>query len=304
MTYAIGIDLGGTNIKAIVIDEKGREIHRLSRPTEDERNNTQSEGTNWKNAVKSIVHQLKTTFTNIQAIGLAAPGIVNADNTAILNMPGRMFGLDHFHWANFLEEERVPVLNDAHAALIAEYSFGVGRGYKHVAILTLGTGIGGGLIIDGKLHQGFIQRAGHLGHISVEANAFDLAISNNPGALELAIGDFTVKKRSFGRFKTTHQLVKAYEKGDTLATYVWLQSIKNLAVGISSILNAVSPELIILAGGMTKAGDSLFKPLASFMEIFEWRAAGAQVPIKPAFFSDYAGAIGAASYALEEFQSR
>ncbi|RMG30421.1 MAG: ROK family protein, partial [Bacteroidetes bacterium] len=93
---------------------------------------------------------------------------------------------------------------------------------------------------------------------------------------------------------------QAYEAGDPFAAYVWLNSLQKLAVGLCSIINAVSPELIILGGGMAKAGDSLFGPLAKFMEIYEWRPGGEATPIRQAQLADYAGAIGAASYALNE----
>ena len=85
--------------------------------------------------------------------------------------------------------------------------------------------------------------------------------------------------------------------GDTWATYVWLTSVRKLALGIASFCNAFSPELVVLAGGIIKSGDSLMEPLSSFMELYEWRPGGQATPIKPARFQEYAGAIGAALFA-------
>lgn len=300
MNTAIGIDLGATNIKGVIIDEHGQQLHRINQPTQDQRDNEESDGSNWKQAVKQVVQTLKARQPNVKGIGLAAPGVANKGNTAIANMPGRMFGLEHFHWADFLEEPRVPVLNDAHAALIAESAFGAGKGCQHLALLTLGTGVGGGLLVNGELYQGFLQRAGHLGHISLNADATELTITQSPAALELAIGDISVEKRSMGRFTSNRAVVEAYEQGDPYAAYVWLTSVQKLCVGICSIINAFSPEAVIIGGGVVKAGDALFKPLASFMEVYEWRPEGQATPIYQAAFADYAGAIGAACYALNK----
>ncbi len=300
MNTAIGIDLGGTNIKGVLIDDTGNILHQLNRPTQDDRNEQGSDGSNWKAAVKETIAELEQGHPQLTAIGLSAPGIANKDHSAIASMPGRLYGLDHFHWGNFLGKRRVPVLNDADAALIAESMYGAGKGYQHIFMLTLGTGLGGGLWLNGKLYQGFMQRAGHLGHISLDSHSEERSVAGIPGALELKVGDVSIKKRSFGRYQSTHELIKAYEAEDTFATYLWLEAVKNLAVGISSLINVISPEIVILGGGISKAGASLFEPLREFMKIYKWEAITVNTPILPATFNDYAGAIGAATYALQE----
>jgi glucokinase len=91
-----------------------------------------------------------------------------------------------------------------------------------------------------------------------------------------------------------------YHKGDYFAQWVWLTSVRNLAVGIVSLTNILSPELVLLGGGITEAGDALFKPLESFMAMYEWRLQGNKTVIQKARFGDFAGAIGAAYFALEQ----
>ena len=297
--YAIGIDLGGTHIKGVVSDAQGNILLQQHHDTGDGAEDPQ--GLRWKRAVRETVHSLRREFRGeIHAAGMAAPGLANDSNTAIACLPGRLQGLEGFVWGEYVGEAHFPVINDAQAALIAESRFGAAKGFRHVAMITLGTGVGGGLLIDGRLHQGFLQRAGHLGHLSVNARSEYLGITSMPGNLEDAIGNSTVARRTFGRFQDTAALVRAYEKGDTFATYAWLQSVQQLAVALAAIGNVLSPELIVTGGGITKAGNALFGPLADFMDIFEWRPGGQRMEIRKAAFSDFAGAIGAAAYVMGE----
>ena len=289
VNLAIGIDLGGTRIKGVLIDTRtGDVLEKRITPTDD------GENSNWKAVVAQTVQQLKATTTEaIQGVGVAAPGLPTVNNEAIACMPGRLQGLEGFVWSEFLGES-VRVLNDAHAALLAEARFGAAKSVKNAVMLTLGTGVGGGLLLNGQLYQGFYQMAGHLGHISVDADSEQIGVTGTPGSLEDAIGNSTVSRRSYGRYKTTYELVDGYRQGEPLATLVWLTSIRRLAVGLASLANAFSPELIILGGGITQADDALFTPLQTFIDLFEWRPAGKKTTICKAHYEDWAGAIGAA----------
>lgn len=299
----IGIDLGGTNIKGVLIDHDGHIADQAETPTKDS-----DAGTDhlWKDAIYEMVHALKEkSSVNITAVGISAPGMVDANNESIACMPGRLQGLEHFKWADFLGLGELPVrvVNDAQAALMAETSFGAAKGYKHVVLLTLGTGVGGGILIDGKLYQGHFQRAGHVGHISLDAGG-PIGITNIPGSLEESVGNASLPRRSDGRFESTAELLNAYENGDHHAAYVWLTSVRNLAIGICALINAFAPEVVILGGGITNAGGSLFKPLEQFKALYEWRPAGVITPVKQAAFSELAGAIGAAGYVHSVLKGR
>lgn len=288
-TLSIGIDIGGTRIKGVLIE--GKEVlKRLQRETRDGEDG-------WQKTVAEVYRELSEQAEKpVAGVGLSAPGIAAEGNRAIAYMPVRLQGLEQFDWSGFLGAE-VYVLNDAHAALWAESQWGTGKDRSNLVMITLGTGVGGGLLLNGQLHQGFLQRAGHLGHISVDAASHTPSITGITGSLEDAIGEASLSRRSIGRFTTTFDLVKAYEAGDTWATYVWLDSVRKLALGIVSFCNAFSPELVILAGGITKAGDQLLQPLTAFMDLYEWRPGGQATPVVLAQYEDYAGAIGAALYA-------
>jgi glucokinase len=301
MTTAIGIDLGGTNIKGVLLNAKGDLIHQVARATEPGRTRNNGEEQYWKQTVSQMILELKSKSANpVNAIGLAAPGLPNENNSAIRVMPGRLDGLENLIWTDYLDEKAVWVLNDAHAALIAEAKFGIGQGIKNIVMLTWGTGVGGGVLINGELYQGNYQMAGHLGHMILDVYNEDPGIVGMPGTLENAIGDATVSKRSFGRIQSTHELVKAYRQGDSFATYIWLNTVRQLALGLCSLCNLLSPELIILGGGVTKAGDALYKPLADFIDVYEWKNTGKKTPIKQAGYGEMAGAAGAAGFAFDK----
>ncbi len=193
---------------------------------------------------------------------------------------------------------RVPVLNDAMAALLAESRLGAAKNTQNAVLLTLGTGVGGGLLINGKPFGGSFQWAGHIGHTVADSGGFP-DITRMPGSIEEAIGNASLPRRSMGRYQTTHDLVVDYERGDPFASFLWLTSVQNLACTLASLVNLISPDVIVLGGGITQAGDALYKPLAAFMDVYEWRPGDQRTPIRQAQFDDYAGAVGAALFALE-----
>jgi len=284
---AIGLDLGGTRIKGALVDVQTGELrHQVLHPTDEAQ---------WQEGVRVVVAQLKTAAAGpVVGIGVAAPGLPMPDNDGIACMPGRLPGLEGCSWSRLLGEP-VRVWNDAHAALLAEARYGAARGATNALLLTLGTGVGGGLLLNGQLYQGFYQMAGHLGHIPVDADSDLLGITGTPGNLEDAIGNATVARRSYGRYTTTHELLDAYRQGEPLATWVWLTSVRRLAAALAGLANAFSPEVIILGGGISRAGEALFSPLAAFLDVYEWRPAGKRTRIVQAQFEDWAGAIGAAA---------
>lgn len=286
---AIGVDVGGTRVKTVVVDGKGGLLYQ-------EYSSTNDGADNWQQCVQNAVEQAKGSLhLHNFVVGISAPGIPDAANETIEFMPGRLHGLESFNWSSFLNK-KTWVVNDAVAALMAEATLGIARHKKNVVMLTLGTGVGGAILIDGKPYQGNFQKAGHIGHMSL--NCEDNAdITGMPGSLEDAIGNCTIHKRSMGRFKDTYALLDAYRSGDHFARWVWLSSVRKLSVAIASISNMLSPECVILGGGITEAGADLLEPLESFLAVYEWRPGGNKVDIVKAQFNDMAGAIGAACFA-------
>lgn len=288
----IGIDLGGTRIKAVAIDEEGNLLFEHNQPTNDGNNMA------WKSAVETVVQKIKSNMQNKEmVIGISAPGLPNSSNSAIAFMPGRMEGIENFDWSYFLKTKTF-VLNDAISALVAEANYGAAKDKKNVIMLTLGTGVGGAILIDGKPYQGSFNKAGHIGHMTVDSEG-EPDIIGIPGSLEDAIGNCTIQKRSEGKFSSTHDLIIALRNGDSFAAEIWQTSVNKLAVALASLTNILSPEMIILGGGITEAGEDLFNPLEKLMSKYEWRTGGNKTEIVKAQYGNLSGAVGAACFARE-----
>jgi glucokinase len=292
MSYSIGIDLGGTNIKVVVISNDGNVLDYLTCDTAD------TEGS-WAQTIKQTVDLIQNQRGHSPChIGLAAPGLAAKDSRSIAYMQGRLQGLQGLVWQDFLKcSAPVVVLNDAHAALLGEVWQGAAKGYRNVILLTLGTGVGGAVLVEGRLIKGQIGRAGHLGHVTVNSDG-EPDIVNTPGSLEQMIGNYDVSQRSGGRFNSTRELVEAHVRGDSEATSIWLRSTFHLAAAIASFINAFDPEIVIIGGGIAQAGPALFDPLREQLDRFEWRPMGHQVDVIPAALGEKAGAIGAAYHAI------
>ncbi|MFN5480093.1 MAG: ROK family protein [Chitinophagaceae bacterium] len=290
-SYAIGLDLGGTRIKSVAVDSSGTVLHQSYRPTDDGNDQV------WKQSVASSIEEIITALGQDPIVGISAPGLPNAENSCISFMPGRLQGLEQFNWSDYLQRKTV-VINDAVAALMAEARFGACRTAKNAVMLTLGTGVGGAILIDGKPYQGEFNKAGHIGHMVIDDEG-EQDVTGMPGSLEECIGNCTILKRSSGRFSSTQALLEAYRKNDSQAADIWLKSVRQLALGIASISNILSPECVVLGGGITEAGEDLFQPLERFLEIYEWRPGGARTQIRKADHGDLSGAIGAAAFAMQ-----
>jgi glucokinase len=287
MSYSIGVDLGGTNIKIVVVSEDGTVLDFVTCDTAD------AEGS-WAKTIKTNLNEIQSRRGHSPChIGLAAPGLAAKDGKSIAYMQGRLAGLQGFMWEEFLQSS-VVVLNDAHAALLGEVWQGAAKGYRNAILLTLGTGVGGAVLVDGRLIKGQIGRAGHLGHTSLNSDGAP-DIVNTPGSLEQMIGNYNLSDRSGGRFTSTRKLVEAHLAGDAEATTIWLRSIHHLAAAIASFINAFDPEVVIIGGGIAQAGDALFGPLRQCLDRFEWRPMDHQVPVIAAALGEKAGAIGAAN---------
>ncbi|MFM8357258.1 MAG: ROK family protein [Verrucomicrobiota bacterium] len=287
MSYLVGIDLGGSSIKAVCTTVDG-ELLAQANVTFVDRDRE------WARKVRALVEDFRRARGEPLGIGLSAPGLAARDGRSIACLPGRLEGLEGLPWTEYLESPQpVPVLNDAHAALLGEVWQGAARGLTEVFLLTLGTGVGGAAMVGGRLLQGHTGRAGHLGHTVVDFQGPPDDV-NTPGSVELEIGNKTVWSRSGGRFPTTLDLVTAHRRGDPEATRLWLRSVKALAAAIASLINALDPEAVIIGGGIARAGDDLFQPLQADLDRFEWRPLGTGVRLLPARLGDLAGAYGSA----------
>lgn len=289
--WFLGIDIGVSNVKWSRVTSDAKVLSRGFFETH-------SASPDWPGRIVEFVWKIEKEVGRAEAIGVAGPGIAAADGSCIAWMEGRLSEIEGLNWTKLLARDRpVPVLNDAQAALLGEAWIGAAAGSNNVMLLTLGTGVGGALLVDGRLLRGHIGRAGHLGHICLNPDG-PPDIAGTPGSLEEAIGNCTIDKRSGGRFSSTHDLIAAHKAGNEHATRVWLRSVRLLACGIASLINVADPEVVILGGGIARAGAALFDPLEKELDKLEWRPHGSRVRLAPAALGEYAGALGAARNAM------
>ncbi len=284
----IGLDVGGTQIKALAFCPAGEQLVEESSPTGD------NGGKDWMERARVVARRVISKSPAPMRLGVAAPGLPSADRSHIAFMPGRLNGLEGLDWQKWLAlENRVTVFNDAQAALLGEVWLGAAKGAKNLVLLTLGTGVGGAAMVDGRVLQGHLGRAGHMGHLSLDPDGAP-DIARTPGSLEDAIGECTLAARSAGRYATTRELLVAFRQGSPEAAEVWLRSVRSLAAGVAGIINVLDPEVLVIGGGIADADDALFGPLQASLDEFEWRPGGARVRVVKAVLGHNAGGAGAA----------
>jgi glucokinase len=287
--FALGIDLGGSSVKAVAVTPDGKTLARHNEAFDPDR------PMHFAETLRSLAKQIQAEQGSPPGrIGVSAPGLAARDGRSIAFMPGRLSGLVGLVWADYLGTSYdVPVLNDGHAALLGEVWQGAASGCHNVIMITLGTGVGGAAMVDGRLLRGHAGKAGHLGHATVDVDGAP-DICNMPGSLEVAMGNCTIRERTQGRFNTTHELIAAHLAGDADASHVWLRSVRELACAIASFTNVLDPEVAVIGGGIARAGKALFAPLEKFVREMEWRTGTDGVRIVAAQLGEYAGAFGAA----------
>jgi len=292
MRYAIGIDIGVTNVKCVVVSDAGEIVLR-------DQTRTLSEKSDWPEGVKNYIAGIEKQRGEAQWLGIAAPGLASPDGSCISWMQGRLGEVEGLKWTEFLGRKRVvPVLNDAQAALLGEVWKGSAAGAKNAILLTLGTGVGGAIMVDGRILKGQIGRAGHIGHMSLDVDGVN-DITGAPGSLEALIGNYTIRERSGGKFESTHDLVAAAQRGDQKARQVWERSVHQLGCAIVSMINIADPEVVIIGGGIATAGAALFEPLNRVLDKHEWRPHGHRAKVVAATLGEFAGAIGTAFNAMQ-----
>lgn len=295
MTALLGLDLGGTNIKSAVVTVSGADVHVVataSAPTP----------TDGADAILDAVASLAGTHLaahDISAIGMTFPGVVNADTgipTVTPNLPGG--------WADRSVSARlgerlgraVAVLNDARAFTLAESRAGAAAGAGTVLAITLGTGIGGGVAIDGNLHGGHDGIAGEFGHQTVVPDG-PLCGCGNRGCIE-AVARPAVIAAAAGT-ATPEEAFRRSVAGDERARAAIADAVAHLAIGIGNAHALLSPDVVVIGGGVAEAGDALLAPLHRAVARRIHLTTPDRLRIVTSRFGPYAGAVGASLWARD-----
>ena len=296
-THVIGVDLGGTKILAGVLDREGNIRRRLERPTP-----VSSTG-DLVGAVEETVTELLEGET-IAALGFGIPGTIDQTRGRVVmatNVP--LVEFDFRDWMHDRFGLPVGIDNDANAAAFAEWAIGAGRGTRHMIMLTLGTGIGGGLVLNGKPYRGAVGAAAELGHIVIEHDGPACqGVCTGRGHLEvLASGTAAGKaaRELLGPNATGPELVRQAEAGNGPAGEALAELGHRLGSGIGSLVNIFNPELVVIGGGFGAVGDLLLDPARERVQREALQPARDLVRIVPAELGHEAGLVGAGLVAFE-----
>ncbi len=316
--YYIGIDLGGTNVVVVVVDKKGKIYGYKQFPTSGEKG-PEFIIKNISDNVIKLGNELKISFKDIKNIGIGSPGPLDSKKGIIMgavNLPGWKYVELKKKIEKYLNI-KTGVENDANCAVYGEKWIGAGKNTRDVVGFTLGTGVGGGIIIGGKLIRGANYNAAEIGHTSLNPNG-RICKCGAHGCLEqyasaTAIATSAKEKIKEGAKSIITEIVKGdinkitsktvYEaliSGDKLAKDVWDEFIKYLGAGIANVIQTLNPEMIIIAGGVINAGKYLFEPLKDAVKKQTFPQTFDIVKIVPARLGELAGAIGAAGIVINE----
>lgn len=286
----IGVDVGGTFIKVGVVTQNGKIIDKKKVPT--------PKYAGYKTIISVIKDYLKQY--KISGIGIGVPGFVNTEK-GIVHKLVNIKGWDKVPLRKIIEKAtKVPVSidNDVNCMAIGEVKFGMAKNKKNVFCMTLGTGVGGGLIINGKIYRGSSFTAGEVGHITLDKNGPRCNCGNN-GCLEAFVGNkrIIVKAKRIG-IDTPEELTMSAKKGDKKALQIWKEIGEDIGTVLAGIVNLVNPELIVIGGGVANAGDVLMKYIKKTVKERSIFIAGNSVKIVFSRLGNDAGVLGAAALAL------
>src|SRR5688572_1098584 len=280
MSHYIGIDLGGTNMRAAIADtDTGQIFHQRQCPTLGAEG--QEAVIDRMVALIRELTQVNGSTGSIKGVGIGVPGTPDIDTGVIKflpNLPGKWLNVP---LQSIVEEEvqlPVAIINDVRAITLGEWMFGAGRGLETVVCLAIGTGIGGGVVVNGQFHLGIGGTAGEFGHHVVEVDGLPCGCGGK-GCLELyasgpAIAAMGVKEVMHGHTTRIGELVnydlnridaeiifQAARDGDQIANSILHKVGRYLGIAVGNILGTISPQRVIFGGGVSRAGDLLLRPI-------------------------------------------
>jgi glucokinase len=305
----LAIDIGGTRLKVGIVNDGGKLLE--SRFTQ-----TPTSLASFKSQLLELVHEV-THHEAPSAIGIGCKGVIDVASATVVTQPGTFQFLEGLSFSDFLSSsfsKSVPVFadNDARIALAGEVVWGKAQGKKNVVLLTLGTGVGGAVLADGKILRGATGAAGLLGHVTIVENGH-FCDCGNRGCLETVFSARAIEAEArravycgvecslTERFKgspdqlTCKSVFDAAREGDQVAGVITSEAIRTLGAAVAGLLHAFDPELLILSGQITEAGESMLTPLRDEAAWRSKRFLGRVVPIVTSQISEGSGLIGAAA---------
>jgi len=316
----IGVDLGGTNVKTAIVSTDKKVLAKDSRPTNAE-GGPEAVMEVMEQAVRELLAQGGLSKDNVLAAGFGAPGPMNWQ-TGVVFSPPNLPGWKNVPLAEAMHKRLgIPcyVDNDANVACFGEYWLGAGQGTENMAVLTLGTGVGGGIVVFGQLLRGIDGTAAELGHLKVQRGGRMCgcgsrgcleAYASVTGMVRTAQEGLTEGVSSALRDLCGNDLAQltgkmisdAAAQGDAYAKKVFLDTATWLGLGIASLVNMLNPEKIVLCGGMIAAGEMLFQPVRETVMANAFEVPAKRCQIVAAGLGADSGVLGCAGCALARYQ--
>jgi glucokinase len=314
----IGIDLGGTKISTALVDSTGEVV------ASDYRETLATQGQDavierMLAAARQAMAKADATQQQAAAVGIGAPGPLDV-RTGVVVAPPNLPGWDHVPLKQRIEE-RLGIAtyldNDANAAALGEHRFGAGQGTTHMIYVTVGTGIGGGLILDGRLYHGDSGIAGEIGHTTILPDGPRCGCGNR-GCLEALASGTAIAREARERVArgvptlicdlaqgdseriTARLVAEAARQGDRVAGEILSEAMEYLGIGMANLVNLFNPQVIVIGGGLANVGELLFAAARRVIDQRAFDAAAQAVRLVPAELGDNAGVLGAAAVALAE----
>ena len=313
--YAIAIDIGGTNVKAGVLN-RGGQIVASARALTEERKGGEQLMEKLVGLAQSLIAEAGVPLDEYAGIGVGTPGLPKGG--VIMSCPGKIPGWEGMRVCERLTEAAgLPALmdNDVKVIALGEGWMGAARGERHFVSLALGTGVGGGIIVDGKVYQGEHGVSARLGHVVVEPNG-KLCMCGNRGCLEAYASARSIAACAIDHVMRGCRTImldlaggdigkieaktvfEAAAQGDTVAAEVVQKTACYLAVAVVTIMHAMNPKCVVIGGGVAEAGDLLLEPIRRIVRQQAWLGPGETVDIRQSTLGDDAGLYGGAALAF------
>lgn len=279
--YHIGIDLGGTNIAVGIVSKEGKIVKKTSVPTGAHRP-FEEIFQDMADCIRKLLSETGISESELESIGIGSPGCLDSQKGILIFAGNFKYGKSVNYRELMKKHFDLPVYigNDANAAALAESKVGAAKGVKNCVMVTLGTGVGGGIIIDGKIYEGYLSAAGELGHIVLihdgepctcgrkgcwEAYASVTALIRQTKEAMKANPDSIMNQTPFDKVNGRTSF-DAARKGDKAALKVVSKYQEYIADGLANLSNILSPEIIVIGGGICKEGDYLLGPVKEMMQ--------------------------------------